>query len=40
MKKYEYINQSSACYLLHAGFFIGFLFNAEDKGDMFLQNIG
>jgi hypothetical protein len=29
----------SACYLLHAGFLLGLLFNTEDMGDMFLQNI-
>jgi hypothetical protein len=26
----------SACYLLHAGFLIGLLFNPEDRGNMFL----
>jgi hypothetical protein len=30
---------SSACCLLHAGFFLGLLFNSEDGRDMFLHNI-
>jgi hypothetical protein len=28
-----------ACYLLHAGFLLGLLFNAEDGGDMFLRDV-
>jgi hypothetical protein len=32
--------QSSACYLLHAGFLLDLLFDPEDGGDMFLQNVG
>jgi hypothetical protein len=31
--------QSSAYYLFHADFFIGF-FDGEDGGDMFLRNVG
>jgi hypothetical protein len=26
--------------LLHAGFFLGLLFNLVDEGDMFLRNFG
>jgi hypothetical protein len=30
-----------SCYMLHAGFFFGLLFNTEDGGDSsFLRNIG
>jgi hypothetical protein len=25
---------------IHAGFFLGFFFDSEDGGDMFLQNVG
>jgi hypothetical protein len=32
--------QSSASYLLIAGFLLGLLFNPEDGDDMFLQNVG
>jgi hypothetical protein len=28
--------EPAACYLLHAGFFLGLLFDPEDEGDMFL----
>jgi hypothetical protein len=28
----------SACYLLHAGFLLGLLFDLEDEGDMLLEN--
>jgi hypothetical protein len=28
--------QSSACYLLHAGFFLGLFIDPEDGDDMFL----
>jgi hypothetical protein len=31
---------SSACYLLHAGFLPGLLFNPDDGGDIFLLNVG
>jgi hypothetical protein len=30
----------SACYLLHAGFLLGFFFDPEEGGDMFLRNVG
>jgi hypothetical protein len=30
----------TGCYLLHAGFMLGLLFNREDGGDMFFPNIG
>jgi hypothetical protein len=29
--------RASACYLLHAGFLLGFFFDLEDGGDMFLR---
>jgi hypothetical protein len=29
----------SACYLLHVGFLLGWLFDPEDGGDMFLRNV-
>jgi hypothetical protein len=29
----------SACYLLHAGFFIGLFFDPEDGGYMFLRDV-
>jgi hypothetical protein len=32
--------QSGACRLLHAGFWLGLLFEIEDGGDMFLRNVG
>jgi hypothetical protein len=31
---------SSVCYLLHAGFMLGVLFDPEDGGDIFLRNVG
>jgi hypothetical protein len=31
---------SYACCLLYAGFLLGFIFNPEDGGNMFLQYIG
>jgi hypothetical protein len=31
---------SFAYHLLHAGFLLGLLFNTDDKGDMFLRNVG
>jgi hypothetical protein len=30
----------NACYLLHAGFLLGLLFDPEDWGDMFLSKVG
>jgi hypothetical protein len=30
--------KTSACYLLHAGFLLGFFFDSED-GDMFFRNV-
>jgi hypothetical protein len=30
----------SACYLLHAGLFLGLIFDIEDGGDMFFRNVG
>jgi hypothetical protein len=30
----------SSCYLLHAGLRLGLFFNLEDRGDVFLRNIG
>jgi hypothetical protein len=33
-------NAGSACYLLHAGFMLGLIFDSEDGSDMFLQNVG
>jgi hypothetical protein len=35
----EYAKQSSAFYLLHAGFLFGVFFGPEDEGDMFLRNV-
>jgi hypothetical protein len=32
--------QSSACYLLHSGFLLGFFFDHEDGGDISLRNAG
>jgi hypothetical protein len=32
--------QSSACYLLYAGFLLGLLFDPDDGNDMFLRNVG
>jgi hypothetical protein len=40
---YKYIpvyDLSSACCLLHSGFLLGFIFDPEDGGDMFLRNVG
>jgi hypothetical protein len=34
------VKPGSACYLLHAGFLLGFFFDPEDGDDMFLRNIG
>jgi hypothetical protein len=34
------MQQSSACYLLHAGFFFGLFSETEDGSGMFLSNIG
>jgi hypothetical protein len=31
---------SSACYLLHADFWLGLFLYPEDKGDMFFRNVG
>jgi hypothetical protein len=31
---------SSSCYLLHAGFLFGLIFDTEDGGDIFLRNVG
>jgi hypothetical protein len=33
-------NTASASHLLHADFLLHLLFNPEDGGDMFLQNVG
>jgi hypothetical protein len=33
-------SESSACYLLHAIFLRGLVFDPEDGGDMFLRNFG
>jgi hypothetical protein len=32
--------ESTACYLLHDGFFLGLFFDREDGVDMFLRNFG
>jgi hypothetical protein len=29
----------SACYLIHAGFFLGLFFDPEDGGNIFLRNV-
>jgi hypothetical protein len=34
------LKYSFSCWLLHAGFLLGLLFNPEDGGDMFLRNVG
>jgi hypothetical protein len=31
---------ASACWLLHAGFFLGSFFDADDGGDMFRRHVG
>jgi hypothetical protein len=31
---------NSYCYLLHAGFLLGLFLDPEDRGDMFLHNVG
>jgi hypothetical protein len=33
------MKQASACYVLHDGYLLGFLFNHEDARHMFLQNV-
>jgi hypothetical protein len=33
------VKTGSACYLLHASFFLGLLFDPEDGGDMFFQKV-
>jgi hypothetical protein len=32
--------QSSACYMLYAGYLLGLLFNVEDIEEIFLRNVG
>jgi hypothetical protein len=32
--------QSSSCYPLHAGFFLGLFLDPEDEDDMFHRNVG
>jgi hypothetical protein len=32
--------QSSVCYMLHAGFLLGLFFDPEDGSDMFLRKVG
>jgi hypothetical protein len=34
------MKQSSACYLLLAGFLLGIFFGPEDGGDILLRNVG
>jgi hypothetical protein len=34
------VKLSCACHLLHTGFLLGFFFDPEDGGDMFLRNVG
>jgi hypothetical protein len=40
VERQQTFETNSYCYLLHAGFLLGFFFNPEDKGDKFLQNVG
>jgi hypothetical protein len=41
LKSWLASNQYELCLLLlHTSFLLGLLFNPEDGGDMFLQNIG
>jgi hypothetical protein len=32
-------SQSFGCYMLHAGFLLGLLFDPEDGGDMIFRNV-
>jgi hypothetical protein len=40
MKSYIFQDVFAACYLLHAGFWLGLSFDPEVGGDMFLRNFG
>jgi hypothetical protein len=33
-------NKQFACYCFHAGFLLGLFFSLENRGDIFLRNIG
>jgi hypothetical protein len=30
----------ATCFMLHADFLLGLVLNTDDRGDMFLQNVG
>jgi hypothetical protein len=31
--------ENSVCFLIHAGFLLGLLFNPEDGGEIFIRNV-
>jgi hypothetical protein len=38
--QYQSTQHNSGFYLLHAGFLLGLVFDTEDVGDVFCQNVG
>jgi hypothetical protein len=39
LTEWDVTPRTSACYMLHTSFLLGFLFEPEDGGDIFVRNI-